>query len=179
MSTVVGIIEDKKIWIGCDSQATSQQGEIRPIICDKVFRNGDFLIGYVGSVRSGQILRPELFPLDSTSIASVLHLPDYIRLHFETYGCLSRDDDQSQMTTSNFLIASKDGLFEILADYQINEVPKYTAIGSGSNFAFGSLFTTHEMNKFTPVERIEYALNAAARFDASSSGPFKIYPYDM
>jgi ATP-dependent protease HslVU (ClpYQ) peptidase subunit len=180
MSTVVGVIEEDAIWIGADSQATSPDGERRPIICEKIFRQDDFLIGYIGNVRAGQILKPAFLKFKDD--ITIIDLPDLFRNQFETFGCLQRADDGSQMIDANFLIACQDGLFEILSDFQLNQVEVYSAIGSGSNFAYGSFYTTYEEDNpcdYTAVEKIEFALNAAAKFDTATAPPFKIYSFEL
>ncbi len=61
-----------------------------------------------------------------------------------------------------------------MTDFQLNEIKKYTAIWSGSLFAFGSLHSTENL-KIPPQERILLALEAAANFDVSTGPPFNIF----
>ena len=74
MSTVVGIIDDGKVWMGADSFATTSDGERRRIICNKIFLNSPYLIGYIGSVRIGQMLNPHYFQAPE----NIMDLPDAI-----------------------------------------------------------------------------------------------------
>ena len=60
MSTVIAIVDDGKIWMGSDSYATTSDGERRRIICKKIFINGPYLIGFVGSVRTGQVIHQNI-----------------------------------------------------------------------------------------------------------------------
>jgi ATP-dependent protease HslVU (ClpYQ) peptidase subunit len=76
------------------------------------------------------------------------------------------------MMEGNFLVATTEGkLYEILSDFQMNEVDNFTAIGSGSTFALGSLFTSKGRIK-EPEARVFKALQTAAFFDAATGPPF-------
>ncbi len=171
MSTVIGIHQGKNVWIGSDSRGTTEDGYVRTVKCIKIFRNGPYLIGFIGSVRGGQILMPPHFepPEDIEDFSDVL------REHVAEKGCLSVEDDRSQTQKCNFLLAYKGKLFEILSDFHMGIVNTYTAIGSGSHFAFGSLYTTMKLGIKDPVKRIRTALKTAAHFDVATAAPFKIF----
>ena len=170
MSTVVGVVNKDGVWIGSDDYASSDSGEKRPIIVRKVFRNGGYLFGCVGSVRASQILFPKHFepPED------IAFLPDMIRNHFKERGCISLSlDDQTEAHTSNFLVGYQGKLYEILVDFQMNQVSGYDAIGAGTQFAFGSFYTTEKL-KLRPEQRMKLALQAASKFDTTTGPPFII-----
>lgn len=171
MSTVVGIVSKGSVIIGADSRATSQEGGIRPMIVEKIFRNGPYLIGYVGSVRGGQILRPEYFKPPKT----ISYMADDIYAQCEAKGCLglSEDNNNTQVHLCNFIIGYKKKLYEILTDFQLNEIAEYTAIGSGSDYAFGSLCTTNKF-QLNDEERMNIALSSASEFDSATAPPFDI-----
>lgn len=173
MSCVVGIVSPDGVWIGCDNRASTEDGEIRPIMVEKVFQNGPYLIGFIGSVRGGQIVRPEYF----TAPKQLLDWPDELRNQCAEKGCLASHENSTQMMQGNFIIGYKGHLYEIMVDFQLNEIAEYTAIGSGSSYAFGSLYTTGELD-IEPFERIEYALNTAGEFDAATGPPYRIYKLD-
>lgn len=168
MSTVVGIVKDKTIWMGADSFATTENGDRRRIICRKIFTNGPYLIGYIGSVRTGQVVKPEFFKAPKR----VQDFPDELRKQFEEKGCLAvNSETQCVGHESNFLIGTASGqLFEILVDFQMNEIADFTAIGSGASYALGSLYTTSKVKD--QKLRILTALKAAATYDTSTGPPF-------
>jgi ATP-dependent protease HslVU (ClpYQ) peptidase subunit len=169
MSTVVGIVEKGKVYIGADSLASTEEGDARPMKCRKIFRNGPYLIGFIGSVRGGQVLYPTYFkpPKD------IMDMPDAILKHSQDKGCLLTNEQQQSVHGCNFLIGFKKKLYEILVDFQLTEIEDYTAIGAGSPYAFGSLYTTEKMkDSFTPEMRIEIALGASEEFSTSTRGPF-------
>ena len=171
MSTVIGIKQGKNVWIGSDSRGTTEDGYVRYGDCIKVFRNGDYLIGFIGTVRGGQILMPPFFePPDD-----IEWFPDLLREQVAEKGCMVIEDDRCQSQHCNYLIGYKGRLFEILSDFHMNQIKTYTSIGSGSYFAFGSLYTTKQLGIKDPEKRMMIALKTAAHFDVASAAPFHIH----
>lgn len=168
MSTVIGLVQDGKVYMGADSFATTESGERRNIVVKKIFTNGFYMIGFIGSVRTGQVLKPEYFEAPE----NIYDFPDRIRIQLEEKGCLATNSEtQASMMESNFLVATVEGkLYEILSDFQMNEIDDFTAVGSGSTFALGSLYTSRKIKD--AKKRILRALDAAAFFDAASGPPF-------
>ena len=175
MSTVAAVVDNRKVWMGSDSFATTEQGERRNIKAIKLFINGPYMFGFIGSVRVGQLLKPEYFKAPSR-----LHeFPDEIYNHLEPRGCIATNSEtQTSYQESNILIATRDGqLFEILSDLQMNEIEDYSAIGSGAQFALGSLYSTRNTLENRPEMRIQMALRCASFFDTSTGEPFVIQAY--
>ena len=171
MSCAIGLVTKDGIWIGTDSAATTNEGEKRPIEVEKVFRKGNFLIAYIGSVRGGQIVNSKDFKCPT----DIFKLPDAIMELCREKGCLAiNPEDQTNSHLCNYLVACKSGLYEILVDFQMNRISNYTAIGSGTSYAFGSLFTTSKSKNLTPEQKVKLALSAASFFDTSSAPPFII-----
>ncbi len=168
MSTVVGLKMRDDIWIGCDSRASNDEGECRPIIAKKLFRNGDYLVGFIGSVRSGQVTRPEQFKAPK----DINDWPDALIEQHGKKGCLITSSGSTSIIECNYIIGDTktNKLYEILSDLQLNEVEKMTAIGSGSPYAYGSLFSTQELNIKDGAKRVEYALKAAQFLDTATGG---------
>ena len=121
MSTVIGVVQDGKVWMGVDSYATTADGDRRHMIVEKMFVNGPYLIGYIGAVRNGQVLKAHCFDPPE----NVLDFPDLIIDQFRKKGCLgTTPETQTVMQEGNLLIATMDGkLYEILMDFQIFPSP--------------------------------------------------------
>lgn len=171
MSCVIGLKYGAHVYIGADGRATSNDGEMRPIICRKVFNNGSYLIGFCGSVRTGQLLYPEtgFQPPKRTHL-----FPQAIREWFETNGVLLRDEETGDVHGSNILIGRNGKLFEILTDFQMSEVPEYTAIGSGSNFAFGALEVLKSAKGLKPENKILKALEVSSKYCVQVGPPYEV-----
>ena len=171
MSTVVGLKTKKGTWIGCDSRASTEDGDIRPVVAQKIFNNGPYMIGFIGSIRGGQITYPEYF----TPPEKMSDWPDALISQCENKRCLGIGDQQTSIMLCNYVIADKrDGkLYEILVDFQLNEIDEMTVVGSGSAYAYGSLFTTRELN-INGDKRVLMALKSAGKFDTATGDPFYI-----
>jgi len=171
MSTVIGIKKGNNVWIGSDSRGTTEDGYIRPMKCIKVFRNGPYLIGFIGTVRGGQILMEQYYDPPE----SIEELPDDLRKYFAEKGCLIIEDDHTQSQQCNFLVGFEGNLYEILSDFHLGQIDNYTAIGSGSYFAYGSLYTSEKRGPKDPTKRIQLALETAAYFDIATAAPFRVH----
>jgi len=173
MSCLIGIVEDNIIYIGAESQATGDDGSIRPIFCDKMIRNGEYVFGFTGSVRAGRILKEATFqPPEDVEL-----LGESIRLLYKQVG-LTTEGDMGDQCTSNLLIAHKGKLYEMLIDFQVNEpMYDYITVGSGSVYALGSLHSCTDLG-LTPEERITLALDAAIEFDAMCGYPIVIRNFE-
>lgn len=173
MTCIVGLAEGEKVYIGCDSLGINEDGRARINTYRKVFRVGDMLIGYSGSIRMGQLLQYSFTP------------PAYYHEHMELGRYIAKDfvkaiqelfeaeklkeDDRGQI-----LVGFRGHLFDIDGqNYQVEEeVGGYIAIGSGTDLALGALHALG--NDYPPESRIETALSAAADHNATVKGPFYI-----
>jgi ATP-dependent protease HslVU (ClpYQ) peptidase subunit len=169
MSCVVGLLKDGKLYMGSEGRATTDEGENRPIIATKMFWNGPYLLGFAGSVRTGQLLKPQYFdPPDDIS-----EFPDSMIELLGNKGSLATSDDQLSMQNCNVLVGFENRLYEILSDFQLNEVyGDYLSIGSGASYALGSLYTSRRVK--SAEKRVTLALQAACFFDTSCGPPFFI-----
>ncbi len=63
MTCIVGLVHEGVVYMGGDSAATSSAYLNQTILAtEKVFRNGEFLIGAAGSERASLLLRHSLSP---------------------------------------------------------------------------------------------------------------------
>ena len=176
MSVIVGIKEGKKIYMGCDSAATTDEGFRRHIKVKKLFRKGKYLIGVAGSVRIANLMQSGMFSLPKT----IDKFPEVLRNVLMAFGAMSvSEEDKTQSMSSNILIAVNNGeLYEILSDFQLNEINNgYAAVGSGGEVATGCLFgileTANMVNlKLTSRNKLEIALKAACYFHGMCHPPF-------
>jgi ATP-dependent protease HslVU (ClpYQ) peptidase subunit len=183
MTCLVGIIQDGKTYIGTDGFATTEDCERKPIICRKLFVSDNYVVAFAGHIRTGQLLYPESgfeFPKD------VYQIPNHIYLWLREFEVVGKDELSTAVIHSNFLIATKDKLYEILMDMSVSEIDPecgFTAIGSGTPYAMGSLYTSaHTLNTLgeiiDPKTRIRLALDTAAEFIRNVGPPFQIYSYE-
>ena len=94
---------------------------------------------------------------------------DHVRELFHTNGYAQAESGRE--SGGFFLVGYRGRLFGVESDYQIEELTvPYMAIGSGSDLALGSLFSTTDVK--CPRERLELAPKAAEAFNNTVRSPF-------
>jgi len=171
MTCIVGLIEGDSVYIGGDSAGVSGS-DLRQRKDTKVFRNGDFLIGFTTSFRMGQLLRFKFSPPKYFTEKDVYEymITDFIESVMECFkNARYAKIENSVEYGGNFLVAFKNRLFSIEGDYQVGEnVVPFNACGCGADYAIGSLYTSTGK----PKERILKALKTAQEFSAGVREPF-------
>lgn len=176
MTCVVGVLDKKRrtVTIGADSLGSDHwEEQVRRDV--KVFRVGEFLIGYTSSFRMGQLLRygftPPLHPkgMGCDRYMTTLFV-DAVRELFKEGGYTKIDNNREH--GGEFLVGYRSNLYTIESDFQVG-VPRngYAAIGSGGMTALGALHVTR--GKATR-QRITAALKAAEEHSVGVRGPFLI-----
>jgi hypothetical protein len=174
MTCIVGLVDNGAVHIGGDSAGVG--GYSLTVRADrKVFRNGDFVMGFTTSFRMGQLLHhafspPKRHPDTDIDKFLVTDFINGVRDCLKTGGYAERHHEAE--SGGVFLVGFAGRLFRIDTDYQVGEsVDGFDAVGCGEDIARGSLFSTA---KVKPIERLNIALEAAARFSAGVHGPFHI-----
>ncbi len=163
-----------KVYIGGDSAGVA--GYSLTIRADeKVFINGEFIMGFTSSFRMGQLLRyslkpPKYHPDVDLNEYMVTEFIDAVRKCLKDGGFAEKDKEVER--TGTFLVGFKAKLFKISADNQVG-IPyqDYDACGCGEDIARGSLFSSSHLE---PEERILQALEAAEQFSAGVRRPFLV-----
>lgn len=187
MSCIVGLAEGGTVWIGGDSAANTEE-LTQTYTGPKVFRRGALLFGAVSSFRMRDILHHELtIPRRKPGLSDdawlVSHLVEEIRLTFDTAG-FDLGEEGEDATPGAVLVGYHGRLFTLDWDFHLGEVRDgYNAIGTGEQFALGSLHSTraragkHDDDvtpALPPRERVGLALEAAAHFSTTVRRPFRI-----
>lgn len=182
MTCIVGLNVKGKIWIGGDSAGTDSN-LLRVVRKDqKVFKLGDqFIIGYAGSFRFGQLLRYKFVPPEQPEGKDdydymVTTWLDALRTVLKDAGFTKIDDSVETFDDASAIIGYNGRLYCLEEDLQIGEMAlPYAAVGCGSDFAFGSLDTSFKLSKrMAPRKRVQMALESAAAFSAGVCPPYTI-----
>ena len=185
MTCIVALIHENKVLLGGDAAASDDKsGLIFQRTDPKVFKVGQFGIGFVDSFRMGQILQYDWTPPVYKPTAGFRNLDKFIRTKFVesikdsfkehgygNFGSGTEDGDEGGI----FLIAVQGAgrIFTMDSDFHIGEADvQYMAEGAGQELALGSLFSTGLIK--TPRKRVRMALDAAAKFNMSVRPPFTI-----
>lgn len=176
MTAIAGVIEDGKVYIGGDSAGVG--GYCLETRSDpKVFKNGEFAMGYTTSFRMGQILQFHLLPpvpLEDQDLLAfmVTRFIPAVRAVLKEHGFQSTD--KGEEIGGTFLVGYRGELFGIDSDYQVGRVRQpFHAVGCGHDLVKGSLHATQAFD-LSPKERIKMALEAASEFSAGVVGPYEI-----
>lgn len=179
MTCIIGMIDKKrrKVIMGADS-ASSNGSNIFIRKDKKIFKNGEFVIGCTSSFRMIQLLRfsfkpPEIKNKDIYEYMCTDFI-DTIRECFKNGGFLQKNtdgDDKGGM----FLVAYKNRLFKIEADFQVAEnLNGIDSCGCGQDFALGALYSCLNDASISTEEKINKALQAAEFLSIGVSRPFII-----
>jgi ATP-dependent protease HslVU (ClpYQ) peptidase subunit len=172
MTIVIGLIDNGIVYMGSD-RAMSDEYSISSPITPKIKKNGQFLIGYSSSRGSGQVAHYIDFPNVLKKDVDKYMRTDFIftlKKAIDQYGIDISDDDKA---AADFLVGVHGKLFQISTnDWQVNEYDNYIAIGSGANFAIGSLDTSYKLKD--PIKKIKIALDVAIK-----NSPQCDYPIDI
>ena len=185
MTCIVALIHQNKVYLGGDAAASDDKsGLIIQRTDPKVFRVGQFGIGFTDSFRMGQLLQYNWKPPIYKPTAGNKNLDKFMRTVFvDSVKELFRDNGYGSFGSSTedgdeggiFLVAvaGTGRLFTMDVDFHIGEADvMYMAEGSGQQVALGSLHSTTQIK--TPRKRVRMALDAAAKFIMSVRPPFTI-----
>jgi 20S proteasome alpha/beta subunit len=172
VTCIVGIAQEDTVYIGGDRGA-SDGSSIASLDTPKVYIRDEWIFGYAGSIGIGQIMQiidiPILKPDDDPFLVLRMDMVDAFKSMLEHNGISITEDNDTDI-----LIGCRGRLFEFSpADWSVAEI-KETAIGSGGNFALGSLHTTSQFPSASPIYRIEQALNAAITYSPTCQGGIDI-----
>lgn len=176
MTVIVALIDKKKkeIYLGADS-AGVEGLSLRIRKDTKIFEIGEFLIGYCGSFRMGQLLRFNFHPpkqkKEQTDFEYMCtDFIDVVKEKFKKGGYGKTKDGED--TGGRFIVIYKRQIYLIDDDFQVGqEYNNFDSYGCGSAYALGSLYSTKNLPS---KERMIKALKCAEHFSAGVRRPFRI-----
>lgn len=183
MTVVAAFVEDGVTYMGGDSCATagnliySRPGE-------KVFYNGDFLIGCSGSFRQAQVVRysfePPRVPLNCPNIERfmVTQFVEALRLAITKAGGSEKNScgQEGSDCESQMLVAWRDHLWTLSWNYDLMPIAgNVHATGSGMQAARGALLALNlSCREMKPESRLRLALEISESVSAGVRAPFTI-----
>lgn len=183
MTCIVGVKHNGKVYIGGDS-ASVDGYSVNSRRDRKVFKNTNFLIGFAGSFRMGQIMRfnfkpPKHKPSKSDYEYMCTDFVKKMQTTFEANGFDGQNKRSEKETCGQILVGYRSELYEIGEDYQVGVVfDDFNAIGIGYDLALGSLYTSCTLETsgvvISPEEKIKYALDASSKYNGGVLPPYTI-----
>lgn len=179
MTCIVGLVDknNRCVIIGGDSAGVSPYHDCTIRKDEKVFFNGDFLIGGTTSFRMLNILRYCFKPpiIDTSDIYRYMctKFIGEIRKVFSDEGFMQKNDEGKEVG-GNFLVAYKDRLFVVLEDFQVGEnLNGMATVGSGREYAIGALSVLINQ-KQSCFDSVQKSLEVASMHSTSVCGPYII-----
>lgn len=179
MTCIVGYKDkDGTIHLGADSAAVDEHHALTVRLDEKVYVNGDFIIGFAGSFRMGQLLRYALHipghPNNKDDMEYlVVDFIDAVRDTLRDKGIL-QTTDHVETVDGEFIIGYNGNLYHVQNDLQIGVCDDYVCIGCGSDYAAGSMFENHNRHDMSSSEKIIRALKAAQYHSGGVREPFNV-----
>lgn len=174
MTCIVAVVSKGQVFMGGDSAGMDSRYGLTVRTDRKVFRNGDFLIGFTDSFRMGQLLQFSFNPPKPRTGTDVMAymVTDFIDAARQCLkgGGWARIVDSADKG-GTFLVGYAGRIFQIYGDFQVGEAKMgFDACGSADFVALGSLYTTRDWPE--PDKRLLAALNAAEELSGAVRGPF-------
>lgn len=167
MTCIVGISYKGNVYMGGE-RGLSDGNVIVSMSRPKVNIKQDWVFGYAGDIGIGQFLNTIDLPIVKPNDDPYNLIIDNIiySLHEKIDGFIKNDEVEA-----DFLIGCQGRLFELnTSSWGVAEVQE-SSIGSGSSYAFGSLYTSIDKE---PIERIGLAIGAAITYSPTCQGPVDI-----
>jgi hypothetical protein len=169
MTVIVGSTIGNTIYMASDRGA-SDGDTIISLPRPKITIRDGWIYGTAGSIGTGQLLDIINLPVPEGNILYLIRkeIVSDLKEMIEELG--NNDPEHS----ADFLIGAKGRLFEVTTqDWGVTEI-KEGAVGSGSLFSFGSLYTTSLDTSISIQDRLKIAVNAAITYSPTCQGPVDI-----
>lgn len=188
MSTIVAVVKNNQACIAGDSLTSFGDTKLasRHIKhADKVLNFNENYFGVVGSAAHQLVLEsifqnhPDLLDLnDRLSIfESLRKLHPVLKEHY-FLNSKEEDDDVYESSRIDALLMNTSGIYGIYSLREVDQYQQYWAIGSGSEFALGAMFSVYDaLDSVEDIAKI--GVRAGAEFDSSSNLPMTSYVIDL
>lgn len=151
----------------------------------KILKIQNSYLGIVGATAHDNVLT-HLFRRESKQLSFESRdeiFDSYLKLHpilKEKYFLKTDEDEEAEYESSriNGLIANPNGIFGMYSLREVYEFERFWAVGSGENYALGSMFATFDLFD-DPVQIAETAVRAACEFDDGCGLPLSVYSIDL
>jgi hypothetical protein len=173
MSVIVGIETDDGVWLAADSRLSDEHEA--SCISGKIFKmDSGLAFGVVGTLQHAQLIQYHLeveppYPPDDKETMKwiVTRLVPALRMLCKEHEVWEWEKKQDRGLLLLMVVHGK--LFGLQEDWSVwRALEGYSAVGSGSVVALGSLYTSDE---YETKDRVKMAVEAAARHVPSCSLP--------
>lgn len=177
MTSIVALEHKGHVYMGGDSASVSGL-DVEIMARPKVFRVGDFLIGYTSSFRMGQLLEhnldiPENNEADDYKYLVTKFIPA-VRQCLKDGGYAAVDNNKEHGGT--FLVGYRGLAYLVGDDFQVSRrMCGYAACGCGESYALAALATIKILQPdMPPKDAVRFALSISGDFSAGVRPPYTV-----
>jgi ATP-dependent protease HslVU (ClpYQ) peptidase subunit len=172
MTCIVAISDNGKVYMGGD-RGHSDSHTLVSSTQPKIFDVGSYLIGYAGNSGIGQAV---IYNFEYPAVGKTHNIDRHmlkvfipaLRLFFKENDIKIPEDDENN---AGFIVGVKGRVYEIdISDFQCIEYEE-VSIGSGSSYAYGSLYTSIDL---PAKDRVEKAIQSAINYSPTCKAPIDI-----
>jgi ATP-dependent protease HslVU (ClpYQ) peptidase subunit len=167
MTCIAGLVKDGSVYLAGERGA-SEGSYIVAIDRPKIWKNGPYIFGYAGTFEGQHIQHNFVPPAPDGNVDKFMH-GKFLKALKEFYS--EWDIVTGKESELSLLIGVKGKLYEHEAEglTLISYSREFAAIGSGADYAMGSLHATQ--NQKDPKRRLSLAIGAACEYSTSCIGP--------
>lgn len=177
MTTILALVSGETSYLAADRQMSYGSSRRRDEVQKYHYKN-DLLFAVAGSIRFKQLVEECLTlpdAVDPHSMSMVQYLLTYvakpIKDLMQEWQQIDHDEEGKPCMPGNMLILFDGATYLLSVDFCVHRISDFIAIGSGWQFATGSLASTVGL---TPRERIDRAMKAAAQYDLYTSDNYDL-----
>ena len=167
MTCIAVVKQDGKVYMAGDRGA-SDEDNIMSIVAPKVWKTGPYLFGYAGTMDGERIRHNFKPPLPEGNLDKFMYtkfIKSLRKFYEEWWVDTSKDADFGMIICIRGRIFEHNAIDMSLTEYQ----QPFLCMGSGSQYAYGSLYSTQKQKN--PRNRLRQAIAAAIEYSPSCKGP--------
>jgi ATP-dependent HslUV protease subunit HslV len=185
MSIAVAVKKDNNIVLATDSLASFGSGKMTSTNyqTNKMILAGQSCIALTGWLLYENLMRSYINSLENLPTLNSEQVIFQFFIDFlkkmKADNCFINDqceDKGSPFTNldSQFLVVNSSGVFVVLGNMHVLKFNEYCAIGSGSDYALGALYSIYH-NNIDANSIAEFAVNTAIELDTSCGGKINFF----
>jgi ATP-dependent protease HslVU (ClpYQ) peptidase subunit len=169
MTCIAAVTHEGTVYMAGE-RGNSDEHCILSSIDKKIVSKGQYLIGYSGNTGMGQAVQygftPPVYSSKDINKFMISKFVPTLRKFYEEAKINMPDKDDDHVS---FIVGLDGCIFELdTSDFQVGQYEDL-AIGSGSQYALGSLFSTRHLKD--PRKRLRMAIEASIQYSPSCQGP--------
>lgn len=172
MTCIVALKHDNLIYMAGD-RAASNESIIGTLATPKIFKKGEYLIGYAGSMAGKRLA----YHFDPPQPGPYVEIDEFMHTTFLNYLHNLYEEvwiNDGEPLDLDLVIGIRDKIYDHNAtNMALNEYSReYLASGSGMEYAYGYLYSGANAND--PYQRVSGAVKAAIEFSPTCGGEIDI-----